>query len=84
MPGADADLLVLDPLSQWEIDPSALITPAGWSPYAGRRVRGRVIAAFSRGVQVWDGALAGAATGPGHGRFAPASTGSRAMAGARG
>jgi len=76
-PGADADVLVLDPDAEWTIDPAALITPAGWSPYAGRRVRGRVLAAFSRGVQVWDGRRAGAE--PGHGRFVPAATG-RALA----
>jgi allantoinase len=66
-PGADADVLVLDPELEWEIDPAALITPAGWSPYAGRRVRGRVIAAFSRGVQVWDGEHVLAPAG--HGRY---------------
>jgi allantoinase len=74
-PGADADLLVLEPTAEWEIDPTRLITPAGWSPYTGRRLRGRVVAAFSRGVQIWDGrAVIGA---PGHGRFVPASTGRR-------
>ena len=73
MPGADADLLVLDPASPWEVDPAALVTPAGWSPYAGRRLRGRVIAAFSRGVQVWDGERVVAP--PGHGRFVPARAG---------
>ena len=35
----------------------------GWSPYAGRRLRGRVIAAFSRGVQVWDGERVSAPAG---------------------
>ena len=80
-PGADADLLVLDPGIEWEIDPGALVTAAGWSPYAGRRVRGRVIAAFSRGVQVWDGTYAGADAG--HGRFVPATTATPAMAGVR-
>jgi allantoinase len=78
-PGADADILVLDPDQKWTIDPAALVTPAGWSPYAGRRVRGRVLAAFSRGVQVWDGTQAGA--GAGHGRFVAASR-SRVAAGA--
>jgi allantoinase len=73
-PGADADMLVLDPSAEWEIEPGALITPAGWSPYAGRRVRGRVIAAFSRGVQVWDGSAVTSA--PGHGCFAGAGAGS--------
>ncbi|HWE09941.1 MAG TPA: amidohydrolase family protein [Solirubrobacteraceae bacterium] len=77
-PGADADILVLDPRAEWEIDPAALITAAGWSPYAGRRLRGRVLAAFSRGVQVWDGREV--AAGPGHGRFVPAATGRRAPA----
>ncbi|MGO9821437.1 MAG: dihydroorotase [Solirubrobacteraceae bacterium] len=72
MPGADADVLVLDPEHEWEIDPAQLVTAAGWSPYSGRRLRGRVIAAFSRGVQVWDGRQAGAA--PGHGRFVTANT----------
>ena len=72
LPGADADVLVLDPELEWEIEPSRLVTPAGWSPYAGRRLRGRVIAAFSRGVQVWDGHRAGA--GAGHGRFVAANT----------
>jgi allantoinase len=81
-PGADADVLVLDPSSEWEIDPASLVTDAGWSPYAGRRVRGRVIAAFSRGVQVWDGSRAGAVAG--HGRFVAANTAARDMAGARG
>ncbi len=72
MPGADADVLVLDPELEWTVDPTQLVTAAGWSPYAGRRLRGRVIAAFSRGVQVWDGRRAGAA--PGHGRFVAANT----------
>jgi allantoinase len=70
VPGADADLLVLDPHSEWEVDPETLVTPAGWSPYAGRSLRGRVIATFSRGVQVWDGQRVGSM--PGHGRFVAA------------
>jgi allantoinase len=72
-PGADADLLVLDPSAAWEIDPSRLVTTAGWSPYAGRRLHGRVIAAYSRGVPVWDGERVLARAG--HGRFVPAATG---------
>jgi allantoinase len=72
LPGADADVLVLDPELEWEIEPSQLVTPAGWSPYSGRRLRGRVIAAFCRGVQVWDGHRAGAAAG--HGQFVAANT----------
>jgi allantoinase len=78
-PGADADVMVLDPDREWTIDPGTLITPAGWSPYGGRRVRGRVIAAFSRGVQVWDGRRVTIEAG--HGRYVPAAT-ARPVAGA--
>ncbi|MGI8506030.1 MAG: dihydroorotase [Solirubrobacteraceae bacterium] len=78
MPGADADVLVLDPALEWEIDPATLVTPAGWSPYAGRRLRGRVVASFSRGAQVWDGTrVLGDA---GHGRFVAAGTARQAYA----
>ena len=79
MPGADADILVLDPDAEWTIDPAALVTPAGWSPYTGRRIRGRVTATFSRGEQVWDGETVTASAG--QGRFVPANT---AMERARG
>src|SRR6202011_4728277 len=77
-PGADADVLVLDPSVEWTTVPTRLVTPAGWSPYSGRRVRGRVLATFSRGVQVWDGERVCAR--PGHGRFVPAA---HELAGAR-
>ena len=80
-PGADADVLVLDPEAEWTVDPARLVTAAGWSPYSGRRLRGRVIAAFSRGRQVWDGERVLA--GPGDGAFVPAGT-ARARAGAGG
>jgi allantoinase len=79
-PGADADLMIVDPSTEWEVDPSALVTAAGWSPYAGRRLRGRVIAAFCRGRQVWDGAHVLA--DPGAGRFVAAAR-ARVTAGAR-
>jgi allantoinase len=71
-PGADADLLVLDPDAEWEIDPARLVTAAGWSPYRGRRVKGRVIAAYSRGRLVWDGTCV--LGQPGDGAFVPAAT----------
>jgi len=79
LPGADADLIVLDPALEWEIRAATLVTPVGWSPYEGRTVRGRVLATFSRGVEVWDGqTVTGAA---GDGTFVPSQ---RAVAGTRG
>jgi allantoinase len=77
-PGADADLLVLDPAAEWEIDPAALVTAAGWSPYGGRRLTGRVVAAFSHGRQVWDGKRV--LGEPGDGAFVPAATARRTTA----
>ena len=78
-PGADADLIVLDPSVEWEIHAAELVTPVGWSPYEGRSIRGRVLATFSRGVQVWDGQTVTGAVG--EGTFVPSL---RAVAGTRG
>jgi dihydroorotase-like cyclic amidohydrolase len=54
-PGADADLVVLEPDEEWVVDPAALVTAAGWSPYAGRRLRGRVRRVIARGEDAFDG-----------------------------
>jgi allantoinase len=55
LPGADADLVILDPAEEWVVDPAALVTPAGWSPYAGRALRGRVRQVLARGEEVFAG-----------------------------
>ncbi len=66
-PGADADLVVLDPEETWTVDPARLVTPAGWSPYTGREVRGRVRHVVARGETiVRDGELVAE---PGRGSF---------------
>ena len=52
-PGADADLVVLDPLEEWVVDPGELVTSAGWSPYSGRRLRGRVRRVIGRGEELF-------------------------------
>jgi allantoinase len=67
LPGADADLVVLDPGEAWDVDPAGLETACGWSPYTGRTVTGRVRRVFSRGEEVFaDGQVLGR---PGHGLF---------------
>jgi allantoinase len=71
-PGSDADVMVLDESITWTVDPAHLVTAAGWSPYAGRELQGRVVATFSRGERVWDGERV--LGGPGRGRFVPADT----------
>jgi allantoinase len=80
-PGADADLVVLDPDDEWVVDPARLVTQAGWSPYAGRKVRGRVVHVFARGEAIVDGGEVVAR--PGRGAFVP-SAGTRSTVGARG
>lgn len=53
-PGHDADLMVLTPSEQWQVDGSALHSNAGWSPYDGYTPGARVTLALSRGAVVWD------------------------------
>jgi allantoinase len=82
LPGADADLVVIDPDEQWVVDPARLIGAAGWSPYAGRALRGRVRRVLARGEEVFaDGVVLG---DPGRGSFVPATrdAGARAPVGA--
>jgi allantoinase len=56
--GSDADVAILDPGARWRIQESELTTNAGWSPYAGREVSGRVTDVLLRGIAVLqDGAL---------------------------
>jgi dihydroorotase len=40
-PGHDADLVLVDPRATWRVEPRALHTRAGSSPFAGRSFRGR-------------------------------------------
>jgi allantoinase len=53
--GADADLVVFDPERRWTVDESALLTPAGWTPYHGRAVVGAVDRVIVRGNTVFSG-----------------------------
>ncbi|HET9600267.1 MAG TPA: dihydroorotase [Acidimicrobiales bacterium] len=41
-PGAPAHLCVIDPAHEWVVDPGALASRARNTPYAGRRLRGKV------------------------------------------
>ena len=79
LPGADADLVVLDPEQTWLVDPAALVSPAGWSPYAGRQLRGRVERTIARGEEVFDGQEVLGEPGRGH-HVKPIQTTERAHA----
>jgi dihydropyrimidinase len=70
MPGADADLAVVDLDTRWIVDKSALATDAGFSIYEGHQMTARVVHTVSRGRFVLrDGALQEDTVG--HGRFVP-------------
>jgi allantoinase len=63
--GADADLVFLDPSERWRIDERELICHAGWSPYHGRDVTGRVKQVLVRGATVFADGEVGARAGSG-------------------
>jgi len=51
-PGADADLVLVDMADERILRDEDVISKAGWTPYAGRRVWGRPAATFVRGRRV--------------------------------
>ncbi len=53
-PGRDADLTLVDPQPEWTIGETPLQTKCGWTPFEGRRVRGRVERVLLRGQTVFD------------------------------
>jgi allantoinase len=54
-PGADADLVVFDPDLEFVVDASRLRQRHPVTPYAGRRLWGRIERVFLRGGCVFDG-----------------------------
>jgi allantoinase len=84
-PGYDGDVVVLNPAEASTVETVRLLSSAGWSPYQGMTLQGRISHVFVRGrAVVEDGELVGQ---PGYGRFlagpaARAEAGSFASAGA--
>jgi dihydroorotase len=52
VPGAPANLCVIDPTATWTVDPSALASRSRNTPYAGRRLTGQVRHTVFRGEPV--------------------------------
>ena len=65
--GADADIVLFDPEREWTLEPVAVLTRSGLTPYAGRRFTGAVVRTLVRGVTVHPEADNAA-----HGRFVAA------------
>ena len=67
LPGSDADIVLFDPRPQRVLSAAELHSRAGFSPYEGLTVTGKVHTTICRGQVIYrDGAIAG---GPGFGRF---------------
>jgi dihydroorotase-like cyclic amidohydrolase len=74
VPGADADIAVLDMSTPWTVEKSSLATNAGFSVYEGHRMECKVVHTLSRGrFAVRDGSLDDGAVGTG--RFVPRKLG---------
>jgi len=65
--GADADLVILDPEVKWAVDESKQHSTAGWSPYDGRAMKGKIVRTLVRGETVYDGTVI--VVEPGFGKF---------------
>jgi dihydroorotase len=50
--GADADFVLVDPATSWTVDPTGLLSKAGWSPYSGRVLQGCAVATYLRGEEI--------------------------------
>ncbi len=48
-PGSDADIVIYDPRTTWQIGPQRLHMNVDWNPFTGRTVRGRVRTVLLRG-----------------------------------
>jgi dihydropyrimidinase len=66
-PGFDADIVLLDPEARSVLDDRRLHSGAGYSPWHGARIAGRIVRTMSRGVTVYDGEEVVGKVG--HGKF---------------
>ncbi|HIG17645.1 MAG TPA: hypothetical protein EYQ31_10375 [Candidatus Handelsmanbacteria bacterium] len=54
--GYDADIVIVDPDERWQIRNEDIVSRAGWTPYGGREVRGKVRSVLLRGKLLDHGA----------------------------
>jgi dihydroorotase-like cyclic amidohydrolase len=50
--GFDADLSIVDPVQRWVLTDNVVLSKAGWTPFAGKQLQGRVITTVVRGRTV--------------------------------
>ncbi len=67
LPGADADILLVDMAARETLSNATVVSKCGWTPYDGMPVQGKVVTTFVRGAVVaQDGKPVGE---PGYGQF---------------
>ena len=65
--GADADLAIINPDVEWVLDEKMQQSTAGWNPFNGKRLKGKVTQTLVRGKCVYqDGDIC---VEPGYGKF---------------
>lgn len=47
--GSDGDVVLVDPAARWTLRNEDVISKAGWTPFAGREVTGKVVQTYLRG-----------------------------------
>lgn len=52
--GFDADLALVDPHAQWTLSNDRVLSKAGWTPFDGRAVTGRVVRTILRGQEICE------------------------------
>lgn len=65
IPGADADIVLVDPDIEYEMTHEMVISKAGWTPYAGRVFRGSTQAVYLRGKKISENGICLAEPGTG-------------------
>jgi dihydroorotase (multifunctional complex type) len=66
VPGADADIVLVDPSAERTLRNEDVLSKAGWTPFHGRRIQGQVVRTYLRGLLI---AEQGKPSGGRDGRF---------------
>ena len=48
-PGEPADVVIFDPQAEWEVNPAELVSKSKNSPFAGRKLKGKVESVWVNG-----------------------------------
>jgi dihydroorotase-like cyclic amidohydrolase len=52
--GKDADIVLVNPDLEFELTDEQMLSKCGWTPFAGRKVKGKVEQVFIRGSLAYD------------------------------